>query len=102
MRGSDGKKYKSDYKNSILLEFAENYLKYPSVFWENTKLHTKLKLQWFEFPSGIIFENQKFRTTQIASIYNVKTASCDAVSTNVDPSGIEPLTSGVQNRRSTI
>lgn len=67
-----------------LLEFAENYLKYPSIFWENAKLHTKLKLQWFEFPSGIIFENEKFRTAQIASIYNVKTASCDAVSTMVD------------------
>lgn len=85
-----------------LLEFAEEYLKYPSAVWYRVKLHTKLKLQWFEFPSGIIFENEKFRTIKLASVFNVKTASCDAVSTTVDPRRIELLTSGVQNRRSTI
>lgn len=84
-----------------LLEFAEEYLKYPSAVWHRVKLHTKLKLQWFEFPSGIIFENEKFRTTKLASVFNVKTASCDTVSTSVDPRRFELLTSGVQNQCST-
>ncbi len=56
----------------------------PSILWKKVHLDTKLKLQWFEFPSGIVFENEKFRTFKIVSIFNVKTASCDTVSTVVD------------------
>lgn len=84
-----------------LLEFAEEYLKSPAEFWEKAKLHTKLKLQWFEFPSGITFENEKFRTAQIANVFNVKSRLSGRNSTNVDPRRFELLTSGVQNQCST-
>ncbi len=78
------------------------FLKTPSEVWEMAKIDNKLKLQWFQFPSGVSFDGEIFGTTKIASIYNVKSAFLQTDSTVVDPSGIEPLASGVQNRRSTI
>ncbi len=85
-----------------LLSFAESYLKNPSEIWEKVNLDTKLKLQWFEFPSGIVFENKKFRTQHLATIFNAKSVLVSTDDANVDPRRIELLTSGVQNRRSTI
>jgi DNA invertase Pin-like site-specific DNA recombinase len=67
-----------------LISFAETYLKNPSAVWEKVNLDTKLKLQWFEFPSGIVFEDKKFRTPQVASIFNAKSAFLDADYADVD------------------
>ncbi len=77
------------------------YLDKPSTPWSKATIDNKLKLQWFQFPSGVFFNGEKFGTAKIASIFNVKSAFLDADSTSVDPSGFEPLTSGVQNQCST-
>ena len=71
-----------------LISFAETYLKNPSAVWEKVNLDTKLKLQWFEFPSGIIFEGKKFRTPQIASIFNAKSVLVSTDDANVDFSSV--------------
>ncbi len=60
-----------------------------------------MKLQWFEFPQGITFENEKFRTTKIASVYKTKEAFLPPKSAVVDPRRFELLTSSLQMRRST-
>ena len=56
----------------------------PSILWEKVHLDTKLKLQRFEFPSGIIFEGKKFGTTKIAIIFNAKSVFLHADSTSVE------------------
>ena len=66
------------------------FLKTPSEVWEMAKIDNKLKLQWFQFPSGVSFDGEIFGTTKIASIYNVKYAFLQTDSTVVDPSGISP------------
>lgn len=84
-----------------MLEFSVNYLKSPSSVWKEANLDKKLKLQWFQFPQGIVFENGNYRTAETACIFKTKEAFLPLQSTTVDPSGLEPLTSSVQMRRST-
>ncbi len=84
-----------------VLSFTEAFIKDPSDIWNNASLDKKLKLQWFQFPKGIVLKNEKFETAEVASIFNIKSILLDVKSVTVDPSGFEPLTSGVQNRRST-
>jgi hypothetical protein len=48
------------------------YLKKPSSVWEIAPLSAKLKLQWFNFPKGISYDGQAFRTTEICNIFNTK------------------------------
>ncbi len=85
-----------------VLGYVSHYLKYPSVVWKDANLDKRLKLQWFQFPQGITFKNEDYGTTQLACLFKTKDAFSASLSFSVDPSGIEPLTSGVQNRRSTI
>jgi site-specific DNA recombinase len=84
-----------------LLEFAEEYLKKPSSVWKEAKLDKKVKLQWFQFPSGLNFDGQKFGTAEVASLYKTKEAFQPLQSTLVDPTGLEPATPSVQMRCST-
>ena len=90
----------NEYDPIELLEFAEEYLKNPSGTWKIAKLEQKVKLQWFEFPSGLIFDGEKFRTTNLANLFKTKDAFSASSSYLVDPTGLEPATSSVQMRRS--
>ncbi len=83
------------------LAIAEEYLKNPSKIWRKAKIGPKVKLQWFQFPLGLTFENNLFGTPEIASLYKTKEAFLPLKSAKVDPSGLEPLTSSLQMRRST-
>ena len=67
-----------------LLDFVKGYLKTPSVVWKKAKLEKRVKLQWFQFPQGIVFENEKFGTAQIASVFNIKEAFLPLKSPMVD------------------
>jgi site-specific DNA recombinase len=84
-----------------LLDYVESYLENPSSIWKDAKLDKKLKLQWFQFPQGITLKNNIYGTAQIANIFKTKEAFLPLQSSMVDPSGLEPLTSSVQVRRST-
>jgi hypothetical protein len=53
-----------------ILEGIEGYLKNPGEFWSNARFDTKIKLQVFEFPKGVIFDGQNFRTLKMNSIFN--------------------------------
>lgn len=76
-----------------LLGYAENYLKKPSIIWKEAKLEKRVKLQWFQFPQGIVLKNEKFETAQIASVFKTKEEFLPLRSAMVDPSGLEPLAS---------
>lgn len=83
------------------VDFAEKYLTQPSEIWKSADIETKTKLQWFQFPSGVTFDGEVFGTTKVSSVFNAKDALSASLSTTVDPSGFEPLTSSLQMRRST-
>ncbi len=84
-----------------LLDHAEKYLENPSAIWKKAKLEKRLKLQWFQFPQGITFENNNCETANLAFVFKTKDAFLRPLSSIVDPNGFEPLTSSVQMRRST-
>ena len=55
-----------------LLNYIRNFLQHPGECWEKAKPELKVRLQWFQFPKGISFDGEKFQTTEIANIFNVK------------------------------
>ena len=61
------------------------YLKKPSSVWEIAPLNCQLKLQWFNFPKGVSFDGQKFRTTEICNLFNTKDAVLTSNSNQVHP-----------------
>ncbi len=81
--------------------FASEYLKQPSAIWKKAGITTRTKLQWFQFPSGIVFDGQIFGTPEIASVFKAKELILSPLSVGVDLSGLEPLTSTLQMWRST-
>jgi site-specific DNA recombinase len=83
------------------LGFVDSFLREPSSFWEGSQWQTKLKLQWFQFPSGIVFDGQKFGTNELAFVFKTKEAFLPLKSIRVDPRRFELLTSALQKRRST-
>ena len=98
LEGADENKINSDE----LMDYAKGFLLKPSSVWLDASLSVRTKLQWFEFPQGLTFDGEKFRTAQTCNLFKAKSTFLGVESARVDPSGIEPLTSGVQNRRSTI
>ena len=52
-----------------VLGFVSHYLENPSTVWKDAKLEKQLKLQWFQFPQGIVYENGNYGTAQLACIF---------------------------------
>ncbi len=63
-----------------LTAFVKEYLKRPSKIWLKASPAVKIKLQWFEFPSGIILENNLFRTAEIVNVFKLKSLFSDYLS----------------------
>lgn len=61
----------------------------------------KVKLQWFQFPSGLIFQNSIFGTKEVSLFFKTKDAIPASQSSRVDLSGFEPLTFALQKHCST-
>lgn len=57
-----------------LVKFVSTYLKNPGDIWEIAEPQEKLLLQWFEFPKGVLFNGNKFRTDEICSLFKLKSA----------------------------
>ena len=91
---------KTEINKEELIDFTKQFLLQPSVVWQNSDLETQKKLQWFAFPQGIVFEDEKFRTTKVACLFKAKEAFPPLMSVVVDPTGLEPATSSLQMRRS--
>ena len=92
----------SDADYEKMLDFMEEYLKQPSKIWsEIKKVGIKIKLQWFQFPLGLTFENKIFGTKEVASVFKVKDAFSASSYSRVDRTGLEPATPSLQMRCST-
>ena len=92
----------SDADYEKMIEFMEEYLKQPSKIWSAIKnISIKIKLQEFQFPQGLTFENKIFGTREVACVFKTKQAFLPVESSMVDPRRLELLTSSLQMRRST-
>ena len=65
------------------LTLAWNYLHTPSLIWASAGVQAKLKLQRFQFPSGVMFDGQKFETTEVSCIFALKSEKSTELSTVV-------------------
>ena len=88
---------KSDqqYNFEEMLDFVEEYLKNPYKIWTEAKFDRKLKLQWFQFPKGVIFDGTHLRTEELRSIYEVKEVLSPIPSDWVRPT--DSISNGGQN-----
>jgi site-specific DNA recombinase len=91
----------SDTSPEEAIAFASEYLEQPSAVWKKAGISTKLKLQWFQFPSGIVFDGKKFGTPEISGIFKAKQLISPRSKTLVDPRRFELLTPSLQMRCST-
>jgi site-specific DNA recombinase len=71
-----------------ILKYISDFLLQPSMIWRNAPLHIKLKLQWFQFPEGVMFDGKEFRTTKISSVFKLKQFFSDHMSCNVPLTGM--------------
>jgi len=55
-----------------IFEFISEFLLHPSATWQKISLDIKIKLQWFVFPEGVLFDGKKFRTTKLSSLFKLK------------------------------
>lgn len=82
--------YQIDEKTEVnfdeLLFFIKEYMKNPSKIWTNATIRTKIRLQRFQFPFGVCFENNTFRTTEIPNLFKVKSIFNNPISSKVDSS----------------
>jgi site-specific DNA recombinase len=61
-----------EYDIAELLRFAAEALKKPELLWQKSPFAIKKKLQVFNFPDGVVFDGQKFRTPKVSSIFKLK------------------------------
>lgn len=67
---SNGPKKSIDYRS--LFKFTKHVIQNPGEAWENASLSNKIKLQWFYFPDGIVFDGQESRTNKICNLFKLK------------------------------
>ena len=91
----------SDADFEKMIEFMEEYLKQPSSIWSKAKIGVQIKLQWFQFPLGMVFKNMTFGTTEVASVFKTKEAFLPLEYSRVDLRRLELLTPSLQMRCST-
>jgi len=73
----------NDSTHVELSAFVKEYLKNPSKIWRKAGVVTKIKLQWFQFPSGIIYENNLLRTAETVKVFKLKSHFSGRYSPNV-------------------
>jgi hypothetical protein len=61
-----------DYNVAELLGYAADFLKDIGRKWCSLPFRQKLRLQWFVFPRGIVFENGLLRTAELSLVLKLK------------------------------
>ncbi len=85
-----------------LLKHSERFLKSPGVTWLQSPFEVKQKLQVFYFPKGVEYDGNIFRTTEICSLYKVKTEILDVFSPKVTFKNFKSNTPEVDNQKTTV
>lgn len=65
------------------LSYAREYLRSPSTVWASSPIQTRLKLQRFQFPSGVVFNGEIFETSEVSCIFSLKSEKSTELSTMV-------------------
>ena len=63
---------------------CERYLREPGSVWAEAGLSSKRRLQWFQFPSGVVLDGEKFGTGDLSFVFRAKEALSSPLSALVD------------------
>jgi site-specific DNA recombinase len=74
----------SESNHEEMMKFAEEYLQNPSKIWVEAKIGVKIKLQWFQFPFGLVLQNNFFGNTKTSLFFKAKDLVSSTKSSNVD------------------
>ena len=86
----------------IAVIYATNFISDLPRTWRDLDVETKKRFQKLILPAGITYDKKSgFGTAQLGLIYEINRQLDGEKTTLVDPSGLEPLTSSLQMRRST-
>jgi len=66
-----------------MVGFISEFVKNPATIWSKMSLKNKLKLQWFTFPQGIVYENGNCRTNEISILFKGKKEILESISDRV-------------------
>ena len=55
----------------FIFDRLNKFLVTPGTFWKDQPIHIKRKLQKFEFPNGVTFDENNFQTQSICSIFKL-------------------------------
>lgn len=69
---------------SALAQTAAGFLITPGDTWTQAPFHQKVRLQWFQFPQGVIFDGKEFRTARMCCLFNVKETISPSMSLRAD------------------
>ncbi len=72
----------TNYEEAI--EFIAQYLKRPSLVWRKSPIEYQIKLQWFQFPLGLTFQNNSFGTIETCLFFKDKFPFLEGKSSTVD------------------
>lgn len=72
------------YDVAELMDFAREALKEPHKVWQKSPFNIKQGLQVFDFPEGLIFDGNNFRTPKICNLYALVDQISDGLSGFVD------------------
>ncbi len=70
----------------FIFESLQKVLENPGLFWQSCSFEIKRKLQVFDFPSGIVFDGDNYRTPKICSIFQLRNVIVEHLSPMVNPS----------------
>ncbi len=89
-----------DIESAVI--YATNFIQDLGRQWFDLPAQLRQKFQKLVFPEGIYYNKKTgFQTIKLGYIYTLKQQITTRKTTIVDPSGLEPLTSSLQMRRST-
>jgi DNA invertase Pin-like site-specific DNA recombinase len=63
-----------------LLDLMNQLFKNPGELWANADFQDKLKLQWFYFPEGLVFDGENCRITKMCRFFKLKTSDSATLS----------------------
>jgi hypothetical protein len=64
----------------LLMNTVSQYLKNPYEIWVKAPLAAKLRLQWFTFPKGLLFDGEILQTTEICNLFKGKNGNFEDLS----------------------
>lgn len=81
-----------EFTLGALFEYITDFLISPASFHNKLPFDLWVKLMWFEFPGGVIFDGNNFRTPEMCSIFKVKDIFETNFSSKVDYRDFTPNT----------